>query len=89
MVAEDGLIAPATRRSDRVAPTGDPHVSVPTPAGEVVLVDPRVHRVDVVRRLLALGVSPRTLTTLLPGWDRLIRAVVVGDPVPHLDTPGT
>lgn len=30
------------------------------------------HRPEVVRRLLARGVSPRTLEALLPGWELLI-----------------
>lgn len=34
------------------------------------------HREDVVRRLLAHGVSASTLRALLPGWAPLIAAVV-------------
>lgn len=59
-----------------VAASAHPHVNVPIPSGEVVLVDPRVHRADVVRRLLAVGVAPTTLLALLPTWDALIRSVV-------------
>lgn len=47
-------------------------VDVPLPGGDIVRVDPREHRADVVRRLLLLGASTRTLTTLLPEWIELI-----------------
>lgn len=50
-------------------------VHIPVPGGETVRVDPRVHREDVVRRLLLLGVSDRTLVTLLPDWVALIDRV--------------
>lgn len=64
----------------------DPLVSVPTPSGDVVLVDPRVHRADVVRRLLAQGVSERTLITMLPGWEPLVRSVVAGEAALRAET---
>jgi hypothetical protein len=68
-------------------------VCIPVPGGSHVLVDPRRHREDVVRRLLLLGVSTRTLRALLPAWSGLIVAVsdtfvldasgrVVGAPFP-------
>jgi hypothetical protein len=68
-------------------------VCIPVPGGSHVLVDPRQHREDVVRRLLLLGVSTRTLRALLPAWSALIVAVsdtfvldasgrVVGAPFP-------
>ena len=41
----------------------------------MVGVDPREHRVDVVRRLLLLGVAEPTLVTLLPDWTSLIARV--------------
>lgn len=41
-----------------------------------VLVDIRARRADVVARLLDMGVTPRTLTTLLPEWEDLIATVV-------------
>ena len=50
-------------------------VPVPTPSGEDVIVDPREHREDVVRRLLGLGVTARCLTALLPEWSLLIARV--------------
>ena len=53
----------------------DQAVAVPTPCGDEVLVDPREHREDVIRRLLGLGVTPRCLRTLLPGWSLLITRV--------------
>jgi Fe2+ transport system protein FeoA len=40
-----------------------------------VLVDIRARRADVVQRLLDMGVTPRTLATLLPEWDELIATV--------------
>jgi hypothetical protein len=52
-------------------------VDVPLPGGDVVRVDPREHRADVVRRLLLLGATERNLTTLLPDWDELVRLVAV------------
>ena len=51
-------------------------VDVPLPGGDIVRVDPREHRADVVRRLLLLGASERTLATLLPDWIELIGRVV-------------
>lgn len=51
-------------------------VDVPVPGGDIVRVDHREHRADVVRRLLLLGVSERTLTSLLPDWVELIGRVV-------------
>jgi len=51
-------------------------VDVPLPGGDIVRVDPREHRADVVRRLLLLGASERTLTTLLPDWSELIGRVI-------------
>jgi hypothetical protein len=48
---------------------------VPLPGGAIVRVDPREHRADVVRRLLELGASEQTLTTLLPDWTALIEHV--------------
>jgi hypothetical protein len=50
-------------------------VDVPLPGGAIVRVDPREHRADVVRRLLELGASEQTLTTLLPDWTALIEHV--------------
>jgi hypothetical protein len=38
--------------------------------------DPEAHREDVVRRLLARGLSPAALRAMLPGWDELITRVV-------------
>jgi hypothetical protein len=40
-----------------------------------MVVDPDDHREDVVRRLLARGVSPTTLRALLPTWDGMIARV--------------
>jgi hypothetical protein len=40
-----------------------------------MVVDPDDHREDVVRRLLARGVSPTTLRALLPTWDGMIASV--------------
>jgi hypothetical protein len=40
-----------------------------------MVVDPDDHREDVVRRLLARGVSPTTLRALLPSWDGMIAGV--------------
>ncbi len=50
-------------------------VAVPTPDGGTVLVDPRQHRADVVRRLLCCGVSATTLLHMLPEWAPLILRV--------------
>lgn len=50
-------------------------VDVLLPGGDTVRVDPREHRDDVVRRLLLLGVSERTLSALLPEWDGRIRRI--------------
>lgn len=50
-------------------------VDVPLPGGDIVRVDPREHRDDVVRRLLLLGASELTLTALLPEWTERIRRV--------------
>jgi hypothetical protein len=50
-------------------------VSVPTPDDGHVLVDLRERRADVVGRLLDLGVTPRTLMTLLPEWEAMIARV--------------
>lgn len=50
-------------------------VLVPTPAGAPMAVDPTRRRADVVRRLLANGVSTHTLCTVLPDWSALIRHV--------------
>jgi hypothetical protein len=46
-----------------------------TPDGERMVVDPDDHREDVVRRLLAKGVSPMTLRALLPTWDGMITRI--------------
>jgi hypothetical protein len=40
--------------------------------GERASVDVAIHRTDVVRRLLELGVTVRALEALLPGWERPI-----------------
>lgn len=50
-------------------------VDVPLPGGAVERVDPRTHRDDVVRRLLLLGASERTLAALLPDWYDRIRRI--------------
>jgi len=50
-------------------------VQVPIPDDGHVTVDIRERRADVVARLLAMEVSPRTLITLLPEWERLILTV--------------
>jgi len=50
-------------------------VAIPMPGGGEVLVDPRHHRENVVRRLLADGVRPSTLLRLLPEWEPLIARV--------------
>jgi hypothetical protein len=50
-------------------------VPIPIPDDGHVLVDLRERRADVVGRLLGLGVTPRTLTTLLPEWEELILTV--------------
>ncbi len=50
-------------------------VAIPTPCGGEVLVDPRHHRENVVRRLLADGVRTSTLLRLLPEWEPLITRV--------------
>lgn len=42
------------------------------------------HRADVVRRLLARGVGPRTLTLLLPDWEQQVR-----DQIDELVGPST
>jgi hypothetical protein len=79
--------------SPETADGADGEVCIPVPGGSHVLVDPRRHREDVVRRLLLLGVSTRTLRALLPAWSALIVAVsdtfvldasgrVVGAPFP-------
>lgn len=47
-------------------------VAVPMPDGSEVLVDPRHHRPQVVRRLLCSGVSATTLRQLFPDWTSLI-----------------
>jgi hypothetical protein len=39
------------------------------------VIDPRLHRVETVRRLLELGVSSRTLMAVLPEWSELIASV--------------
>ena len=49
-------------------------VAVPMPDGSEVLVDPRHHRPQVVRRLLCSGVSATTLRQLFPDWASLIAA---------------
>lgn len=49
------------------------HVS--SPLGQTVTVSPEMHREDVVRRLLANGLSPETLHQLLPTWTSLIDQV--------------
>lgn len=42
------------------------------PAGQDEDIDMvRAHRPDVVRRLLARGLSPATLDQILPGWSEL------------------
>ena len=53
-------------------------VQVPIPDDGHVTVDIRERRADVVARLLAMQVSPRTLITLLPEWEQLILAVAAG-----------
>lgn len=50
-------------------------VDVPLPGGDIVRVDPRDHRDDVVRRLLLLGASEATLIALLPEWNERVRRV--------------
>lgn len=50
-------------------------VNVPLPGGDMVRVDPREHRDDVVRRLLLLGASERILIPLLAEWNERIRRV--------------
>ena len=71
-------------RSAQHPPGGGGHVTidlrpfeidVPVPGGDIVRVDPREHRADVVRRLLLLDVSVRILATLLPDWTELIDRV--------------
>ena len=54
-------------------------VVVRTSEGEDIVVDVTGHREDVVRRLLARGVSVGTLRALLPDWDPLIAKVVNGN----------
>jgi hypothetical protein len=52
--------------------------------------DPEAHREDVVRRLLARGLSPPALRAMLPGWDELITRVVEATErnlAPHPDRP--
>lgn len=44
------------------------------------VVDPAARRPDVVRRLLACGVSPRALRSLLPDWEPMILEVADADP---------
>jgi hypothetical protein len=39
------------------------------------VIDPRLRRVETVRRLLELGVSSRTLMAILPEWSELIAGV--------------
>lgn len=58
-------------------------VDVPTPDNGHITVQVRERRADVVARLLAMGVSARTLTTLLPEWADLIDAVAAE----HIDAP--
>jgi hypothetical protein len=50
-------------------------VLIPVPGGDHVLVDVRHRREAIVRRLLCLGVSTRTLRALLPEWTLLIASV--------------
>jgi hypothetical protein len=50
--------------------------------GDRSLVDPRDHREDVVRRLLARGLTPATLHALFPTWDDLISRL-------HAEAPTT
>jgi hypothetical protein len=45
---------------------------VTSPGGEDRRVSIEEHRADVVRRLLAAGLTPRLLTALLPQFRRLI-----------------
>jgi hypothetical protein len=49
-------------------------VAVPMPDGTELLIDPRRHRPQVVRRLLCSGVSAATLHQLFPDWTALINA---------------
>lgn len=44
----------------------------PDPASDVAATDVASHRCEVVRRLLALGVSAYTLEMLLPDWSTMI-----------------
>lgn len=56
----------------------DHEVLIPVPGGDHVLVDVRHRRETIVRRLLCLGVSTRTLRALLPEWSLLIASVADG-----------
>jgi hypothetical protein len=50
------------------------------------VIDPRLRRVETVRRLLELGISSRTLTAILPEWSELI-ATVSAAYGPYVDRP--
>ena len=50
----------------------------PTPSPDEALVEPRDHRVDVIRRLLEMQLSVQCLRALLPEWSALIAAVAEG-----------
>lgn len=43
--------------------------------GQLVLLDRRQHRTQVVRRLLAAGISATTLQVIVPEWSRLISSI--------------
>lgn len=49
-----------------------------TPPRDEVLLDPCVHRVEVIRRLLEMNLSVQCLRALLPEWSALIAAVAQG-----------
>lgn len=58
-----------------VSPEDRLEIKVSTPDDGSISVHIRERRSEVVARLLAMGISTRTLTTLLPEWTELIGSV--------------
>jgi hypothetical protein len=53
------------------------HPNEPPPVEQDVIADLADRRADVLRRLLDRGVPPRTLETLLPGWEPFLTAALL------------
>lgn len=54
----------------------DRHVTTVTSTdGRQVLLDPRQHRAQVIRRLLTAGVTADTLRAIVPEWSSLISEI--------------